>query len=349
MADETKRTRANVPPMPEYELKSYEPVEFTMPKLRVTDEQVEAKMLEFAESMGGDFKPTKRKVVGPKEHIEIAIEVDKDGSPIPNLCSEKRLYSLGENLMPIDFDRGVLGMKVGETKEFDFKAPDFDAEDQAERPFHAKVTVKTIMRKAEPNITDEWVKKFMPLYKDAADFKEQTRKALLAEAERMIENEKNQQSAYALAERFEGKIDDYWYETTRTDLRRSYEEQAKAQHMDLEDMLGKQGIDEQQFSMMLMLQTREMLRQGFALDAWARHYGLEPSEEDVQALAEMMAPGHGKEMLKKLEEDDDELQLEGFRIAARRYVANKDVTAKAKITYEEPVAAPTGSNAPTAQ
>ena len=323
-------------PLPVYELPSYEPVEFTMPRLEVSDEQIEAKMMEYAESIGGEYETTNRKVVGPKENIKIDVEIKKNGEIIPNLTSPDRLYTLGDGLMPIDFDRNVVGMKVGETKEFTFTAPDFDdIENHGSCPFEGKVTVNEIVRKVKPVITDEWVIKYLPLYKDAADFREQTRKGLLAEAERMIENEKNQRSAYALAERFEGKIDDYWYETTRSDLRRSYEEQAKAAHLDLEDWLGQQGIEEQQFSMLLMFQTREMLTQGFSLDAWARHYEIEPEEKDVIELAEMMAPGHGQEMYDKLKADEDEKQMEGLRIAARRYLANKDLTAKATITYED--------------
>ena len=324
-------------PLPVYELPSYEPVSFSMPKLEITDEQIEAKMMEYAESINADYEETKRKVVGPKENIKFKIEIKKDGEVIPNLTSDERLYTLGEGLMPIDFDRNIVGMKVGERKEFTFTAPDFDdMENHADRPFEGMVEILSIVRPVKPVITDEWIMKYLPLYKDAADFREQTRKGLLAEAERMIENEKNQRSAYALAERFEGKIDDYWYETTRSDLRRSYEEQAKAAHLDLEDWLGQQGIEEQQFSMLLMFQTREMLTQGFSLDAWARHYNIEPDEKDVVELAEMMAPGHGQEMYDKLVADGDEKQMEGLRIAARRYLANKDLTAKATITFEEP-------------
>ena len=166
MADKNDSRAPERPPIPEYELDSYEPVEFTMPRLKITDEQVEKKMQDMAEQFGADYQPTDRKVVGPKEHLSFDIEVSKDGVPIENLTSEDRLYSLGEALMPIDFDRNVLGMKVGETKEFDFKAPDFDKlETREEAMYHAKVTIKTIMKKCIPQITDEWVNKYMPLYK----------------------------------------------------------------------------------------------------------------------------------------------------------------------------------------
>ena len=326
--------RDDAPPLPEYELTSYEPVEFSMPPLEVSDEQVEKKMLQYAEQFGADYIPTNRKVVGPKEHLKIDVEITKDGELVKNVSSDDRLYSLGEGLMPIDFDRNVLGMKVGETREFDFVAPDLDDAEGAEATFHASVTVNKVMKKTIPQITDAWVERYMPVYKNAEDFREQVRKGIEGEADRMIEQEKNQRAAYELASRFEGKIDDYWYEATRADLRASYEQQAKGQGMDLEDFLGKQGIDENTFSMMLLFQTREMLTQGFALDAWARHYGIEATDEDVEEFAQMMAPaGRSAELIAGLKEDEN--QREAFRVAARRYVANKDLTAKAKITIDK--------------
>lgn len=323
------------PPMPEYELDSYEPVEFTMPPLGISDEQVEAQMLQYAERFGAEYVDTDRKVVGPKENIEFDIEIKRDEDIVENLTSENRLYTVGEGLMPIDFDRNILGMKVGESKEFDFMAPDFEDEEAKERAFHAKVTIKKVKKKVVPQITDKWVEKYMPMYKSAEDFKKATRAQMEAGAEQALEQEKNARAAHALAERFHGRIDDFFYEEARANMMASYEQQARSQGMDLEDFIGKQGMDQNQFSMMLMLQVRSMLTEGFSLDSWARHYDIEATEDDVKELAELMSQGHGAELLKRIEESEDPDEKEAFQVAARRYVANKDLTSKAKITFEE--------------
>lgn len=322
------------PPIPEYELESYEPVEFAMPPLGVTDEQVERKMAELAEKFGSEYVDTDRKVVGPKENIEIDIEIWRDGERVENLSNEASLYTVGEGLMPIDFDRNVLGMKVGETKEFQFKAPDFASEDASERLFDAKVKVRKVKKKVVPQITDRWVEKFMPLYKSAEDFRDNIRKQLEESAEAALEQEKNARAAHALAERFKGRIDDYFYEEARAGMMASYEQQAKAQGMDLEDFLGKQGIDQNQFSMMLMMQVRGMLTEGFSLDSWARHYGIEPTEEDTNELANIMSQGRAADFLKQLESAPAP-EKEAFEVAVKRYAANKDLVSKSKITFDE--------------
>ena len=323
--------RTETPQVPEYELSSYEPVAFEMPRHEVSDEQVEAQMRAYVDQMALDYVEAEPRAVGPKDTVKIDLDVDKDGEPLRGMCSEDRLYTMGEGFMPIGFDRGLLDMEPGQTREFDFDAPDLEeGADMAERSFHAKVALKAVMAKEDPVFTDEWVKEHLPLYKSADDFRRQMRQGLEVQGRQAVEQEKNARAVQVLSERFDGKIDDYFYEVTREELLRGYEAQARQQGMDLEDFLGKQGMDQQQFSMMLMMQVRETLVQGYALDAWARHYGIEASDEDVQELANMMSQGHAQEFLEQVRRDDPE--LEGMRTAARRYAANKDLVAKAQIS-----------------
>ena len=120
-----------------------------------------------------------------------------------------------------------------------------------------------------------------------------------------------------------------------------YEQQAKQQGMDLEDMLGQQGIDQQQFSMQMMFQVREMLTQGFSLDAWARHYNIEPTEDDMKDFLKMMSPQANSqdkldEMFEQVKKKEEEQGQDGLYIAARRYLANKDLLEKATVHVEDP-------------
>ena len=83
----------------------------------------------------------------------------------------------------------------------------------------------------------------------------------------------------------------------------------------------------EQYERMTALQASDMVNQGLALDAWARHYGIEPSEEDVMEMIESMAPGHEKELLEELSQDP--AQLEALSIAVMRFAANKHLAATA--------------------
>lgn len=317
--------------MPVYELDSYEPVEITRPVYTVTDDMVETKIKQIVEQAPKDYEETKRQVAGPKDVIKISIHVDKDGEDVTGLCNDEQLFTLGGGTMPIGFDRNVVGIKVGEERDFEFDGPDLDDPNAKERPYHAHVKLIAIMREAQPELTDEWVSKKILLCKTVEAFRERTRKQLEKEAASMEESELIERAANALTARFHGRIDDAWYESTRDDMMRTYEEQAKSQGTTLENMLKSQGMDKDQFNMMVMLQVRDVLQQGFSLDAWARHYGLEATEDDVIHVADMMSNGRGKLMIDNLTQAGEEEQLKGLRMAAVRYVANKDVLEKAAV------------------
>ena len=349
---------------PVFELSSYEPVEFEMPVFEIGDEQVEAQMRAIADEMGANYVELFECEAKPRDTVKVDLAVTRDGEPVKSLSADGRLFVMGEGFMPIEFDRALLGMRPGQECEFDFSASGSGAGDAgsfasdgaglsasaavpadsasaqggaqggaqsaAQEPMlHAKVKLLAVMGKEDPVFTDEWVRGHLPPFEGVDDFRAQTRNQMEAQAARSVEQEKNMRAVQALTERFDGEIEDSFYEVTIGELRRGWETRARREGMDLEDLIGKEGMNEQQFSMMLAMQARETLVQSYSLDAWARHYGIEPDDADISELADLMAPGHAEELLEHAREDDPE--LEGMKIAARRYAANKDLTARAKI------------------
>ena len=86
---------------------------------------------------------------------------------------------------------------------------------------------------------------------------------------------------------------------------------------------------EQQFNMMMMMQTRQMLVQGYALDALFRHEGLVVSDEDVQEACAAMNPQNPQGVRRQMEESGRGFAL---REAAERIKANKWLLEHADIT-----------------
>ena len=123
------------------------------------------------------------------------------------------------------------------------------------------------------------------------------------------------------------RVDPAIYEQAALGIRTQAQAQAEAQGTTLSAMLADQEISLEQYERMTALQASDMVNQGLALDAWARHHGIEPSEEDVMEMIESMAPGHEKELLEELGQDP--AQLEALSIAVMRFAANKHLAATA--------------------
>ena len=75
----------------------------------------------------------------------------------------------------------------------------------------------------------------------------------------------------------------------RSNLMNNIRGELQQQGKSWEEFLEENG-GEQQVGMMLMLQTREMLVQGFALDAVFRHEKLVLTDEDIEATCRSINP-----------------------------------------------------------
>jgi trigger factor len=327
--------RAVVTPKPTYELSSYDPVSVKVPKAEVTEEEIDQQLYNLAQSHTS-MEDDEGAEVRDHSDVEFGLETSDDkGEPIPNLTADKRYYTLGENFLPEDFDRNLLGMKAGETREFDFELPGPlmpDGSSEA-RKVHTKVTLAAVKKRVVPAITDAWVMENMPMATNVPALREMIRQQGEEFKAKELENHKFFAVASALATRFQGKISDEIYEYTRSEMMQNFMAQLQQQNITLQDFLQRSGMEEQQFSMQIMMEVRETLRQSFSLDALARHMGLTVNDEDIIATLKRMAPGQ-EERAKQEFEGTGRMYM--LREAALRTKANQWLYDTATFEYVEP-------------
>ena len=312
---------------PDYELKSYDPVEIRVPAFALNPEIVDQQLKEMAERyttyVTADAKPVEK-----GDSCLIAMKCLKDGEEVAGLTTDGRTYTAGEGYMPDGFDREIIGMQPGETKTFTFE--DFN---EITEVIDCTVTVKEIQKPTLPEIDDEWVAANMPMYKSAADLRADIQRNVERGAREQYENYKRQLAVTELARRFEGKIADEVYEAMRANLMENMRMELQQSGQSWEDFVAQNG-GEQQFGMMLMLQTREMLVQGFALDSVFRHEKLTLTDEDIEAACRAMNPqANPKQLRQQFEQSGRGFAL---RESAERLKANNWVLEHAVITEFDP-------------
>ena len=318
---------------PDYELKSYDPVEITVPKFAVNEEAVDQQLKDMAERytvyVAADAKPVEK-----GDSCLIAMTCTKDGEEVAGLTTDGRTYTAGEGYMPDGFDSQILGMQPGETKTFTFEGPGLDEDfNEITEVIDCTVTVKEIQKATVPEIDDEWVSTNMPMYKSAADLRADVQRNVERSAREQYEAYKRNLAVSELARRFEGKIADEVYEAMRSNLMENMRMELQQTGQSWEDFVAQNG-GEQQFGMMLMLQTREMLVQGFALDSVFRHEKLSLTDEDIEAACRAMNPQANPRQLRQQFEQSGR----GFalRESAERLKANNWVLEHAIITEVDP-------------
>jgi trigger factor len=165
---------------PEVIIEGYEDLipEVELPK--ISDEEVETKIAEYAKEASEPVKVNKDTV----EKGDIAV-IDFigyiDGKEMENGEANDYPLEIGSNTFIPGFEDQVIGMKVGEEKEIQVTFPDeYQAKEIAGKEATFKVTLKEIRAKEVPEINDDLAKKL--LQKDDATvetLKEEIKKELL--------------------------------------------------------------------------------------------------------------------------------------------------------------------------
>lgn len=328
---QTFQFELHVTPKPDYELSSYDPVEITVPPFEFDEAEVDAQIAQiaerYAEYLADDPRP-----VQSGDSCLLALESYENGEKLSALTTDARTYTTGAGLMPPGFDENIIGMDVGEAKSFTFEGPGVDEDgNEITETIECTATVKEIQKKVTPVIDDTWVAKNMPMYRDAAALRGSIAEGISKQRRAEYENHKRELAASELATRFQGSIADEVYEAMSQNLMNNLRMQLAQQNMTYEQFVEQQG-GAQQFNMLMMMQTRQMLVSGYALDAVFRHEGLAIADEDIEEACLSMNPQNPKEFRRQMEESGRGFAL---REAAERIKANKWLVEHAVITVKE--------------
>ena len=169
------------------------------------------------------------------------------------------------------------------------------------------------------------------MYRDAAALRGGITDRLTADRRAQYEAYKLQVAASELAKRFEGRIQDEVYEAMQQTLVSNLRGQLQQQGIPFEQFVQSQG-GEQQFGMIMMMQTREMLVQGYALDALFRHEKMTLTDEDIDAACRSMNPQNPDAVKREMQENGRGFAL---REAAERMKANQWLLDHAVVNVEQ--------------
>ena len=319
---------------PKYRLTSFEPVEVTVPVYKVPESAVDKQLDELAE-MNTYYKRVEDDgaPVELGQHVLIDMETTQDGTNMPGLTGEGRLLELSYASMPKGFIDNIVGMRVGETKTFDFDGPRENAKsiDDTET-FTTTITVREFQVPAKPKITDAWIEVNLPDAGTLENLRSQIRANLDEQARIQSKQDLSALLDAQLAERFEGSIPDDIYKAASQSIYRSMSAELQQQGKTLEDMMREHGLSREQLNMQVMLQARDIIRQGFALDRYFEEMCDELTDEDIEEAYSSFAPGHEDQVRKQFE---DTGRFYAVQEVARRLKAHKHLAENAIIHYQE--------------
>ena len=144
---------------PEFELMDWKTLEIPKPHDREDARDVAAKMMqELRERLGDTVPYGEEDFVQDGDNVIITYEGAVDGQKVDSLCVENEMLNVGKSQLQ-GFDSNLLGMKMGDTREFDFQAPDGGLPSLSNKLIHFKVTMVTGSKTTPCGLDDELAKK----------------------------------------------------------------------------------------------------------------------------------------------------------------------------------------------
>ena len=310
-------------PVPEYELEDYGPVSITVPAYDVKEEEIDAEIARLAQLAAVAVTDTTHDQVVKGDRVELAMETTMDGEPVKALCTDGREYNTGQLAMPDDFDDAIIGMKVGDTKTFTFMGPDIVPDKNGNvkmDEYTTTVTIKRIIESVAPEPDDAWARTVKPGIETLAQLREDIAEKIRSQHEDDFQRSAQMFAGNELAKRLKAEIPDLIYGVAMKEARENLDQSLCAKNQTLDEFLKEQNMTQEQLNQALMLQVRNQLTRQFALNAYAKHYGLFANDDDLNAFFESIAPNNANMAHQEFNRDG---RIYAARCAATRLKAAK--------------------------
>jgi len=170
--------------LPKPELKNYKEISQKIFKekknLKVEKGEIQ-EAIEWLQKSRAKIVPVDRPAQ-PKDVVEIEIKCLENEKEIADFPKLDR-FILGEGRWPVDFEKQLEDMKVGEEKEFNVIVPnDYHNENLRNKNLFFHVKLNGVFERQEPELTDEWAKT-LGQFNDLNDLKKSIEEGILEEKE----------------------------------------------------------------------------------------------------------------------------------------------------------------------
>lgn len=309
---------------PQESLSSYDAVTLPFDRPCVTDEQIDQEMTLLMERYSRYVDDEEATVVDDTTVNVISIDTRKCGMPVAALTYDNMVCRLGDQHFPPQVEDELRGMACGEEKKFSFTvtSKNFLSLDVQET-MDCVLRLDRLVKKDIPDLTDGWVRDHIPGAHSVEGFREQVRKNLNDRAQSSYLRAAEDAAVTALAARLpELELPEMHYDYARAGLLQNVSAALSRQGMATDELLTAQGLDQTRFMLQMSLRAKNVVLQGLALDALARHEGMEATEEDILYALRAISPGKEDEARKMLEMNGRTYQLRemALRAKARKYL-----------------------------
>lgn len=283
-----------VPVAPIVELGDYRQLRLTPPEVTVSDEEVEA-ALKRIQAQHGQWQPVERPAQLDDQAI-VDIESTVEGEVVLS-NQERALLLKAESPYPVPgFNEQIVGMVIGEDREFDLTYPeDLANEKLAGKESHFKVHLHDLKELVLPELDDD-LAKTVGDFETFDDLRARVREGLQAEAEREAESRFSSEVLTATVERGRIEFPPVLVERELDDLLEQQDRAVRQREgLTLDNWLEINKESKEEYRDQLRPQAIKRLKWGLALGKVAELESITVEEEEIRAEIERMSSVFGEQ------------------------------------------------------
>lgn len=265
-------------------LGEYKGIEVTKQVVEVSDEEVEAAVMQDRESRT-EYVDVDRAVQNT-DKVNIDYVGTKDDVAFEGGTAQAQDLVIGSNSYIDGFESGLIGAKKGDEVTLNLTFPEnYGQPDLAGQAVVFKVTVNNVQEEKMPELDDAFVQEISE-YKTVDEYKAGTKEALLEEKESMAQEQLDSDLVKAVVENSQIEANQEAIDANYDNMLAQYTNQAANYGIDLNTLAYVFfGTDEESFKEQMKTVAKASVEQRLAFNAIAEKEGITVSDEDREKLA----------------------------------------------------------------
>lgn len=271
-------------------------------KVKVTDKEVNT---EIKTKLDAAVKTEKKTtgVVKDKDTVYIDYVGKLKGKEFDGGSGKDKALTIGSNEFIPGFESGLVGVKVGDTKDLKLSFPkDYSTKELAGKAVVFTVKVKAKDVSTKPELNDDFVKENSKKSKTVAEYKKEVKKDL--EKKKIAEAKTSQKttlwsgivqgSAMLQDDKGKDKYPQKELDRVEKETTKFYEETAKKSNMELKDFVKQNfGMDEKTFAKQIKEYAKVVVKEELVLYGIAKAEKIEISKDEYKKYIETELAKYG--------------------------------------------------------
>lgn len=255
--------------------------EYANKKADVSEEEVNKELENIAKSRVQHIKVEREAKEG--DNVILDFEVKRDGVPIENGSSKNHPLILGRGVFIPGFEEQVVGMKAGETKEFELIFPkDYHEKGLAGNPAQFAVTVNEVQERKSPELSDEFAKS-LGKFKDLADMRKSVTEGMGEEKKHELKEKHRAEIIDVLIEATQVELPELLVHEELHKMINEFEMQLQGMGMSFDQYLQQIGKKIEELEHEWEPQAIKRVKAALALEEVAKEKEIEITSEEVEA------------------------------------------------------------------